>query len=476
MTRAPRFVAGLLALALVAAACGDDRDDDAAPTTTQPPATTAPDDGDDGTTTTEPTAPGEQFGDLAWPCGPGDGEGNADSDVGVTADSITIGAGDDRGYAAAPGLNKEQTDAVEALVAKCNELGGINGRTIEVRRYDAAILNVVNTMTQACEDDLFMLVGQGFALDSNQEEARLGCGLPTVPVWSVSAAFAHAPLMIQPVPNPADRYHTGIAAMLAQQYPDRVGDAAVMYANYSATIETKDKVVLGYPTEGWDIKTALEYNIGGEDDWTPFVLQLKQAGSQIMYFSGSCLPNFQAFMQAAKVNELDIVVAAEANFYEDNCAEANADGAMDGLYVKVVFIPFEEADRNKATKDYVDIVTDNGGETSLLGAQAASSFLLWASAVRECGADLTRDCVLSTIAGYQDWTAGGLHSPSDPASNLPVECGVLMRLVGTTYERVFPEEPGTYDCDLGATVETPTVWVEQARLDENRVSQAFAGG
>jgi ABC-type branched-subunit amino acid transport system substrate-binding protein len=321
-----------------------------------------------------------------------------------------------------------------------------------------------------------MLVGQGWSLDSAQEETRLACGLASVPTYSVSAAFAHAPLMAQPLPNPADRLPTSIAAHMAQLFPEEVTAAATMFGNYSATIESTDKVKAAYPDYGFEFVADLEYNIGGEDDWTPFVLQLKDAGTQAVYFSGSCLPNYQAFMQAAAVNELELITALEANYYDENCANANADGAMDGSYIKMVFIPFEEADANKATQDYIDIVTGTGGGISLLGMQATSAFLLWAQAAKDCGADLTRQCILDTIATYEEWTAGGLHAPSNPASNDPVECGMLVQLVGTEYVRVYPEEPGTFSCEDGATIDTPTQWVDLALLDENRVSQQFVTG
>src|SRR5690606_31722733 len=90
-----RWLAVLLAFGLLAAACGDDRDDEGTATTTTAAGggdTTAPPDdttdGDDGEPTETTEAPeGETFGDLTWPCGPGDGEGNTASDTGVTEDT-----------------------------------------------------------------------------------------------------------------------------------------------------------------------------------------------------------------------------------------------------------------------------------------------------------------------------------------------------------------------------------------------------
>ena len=77
----------------------------------------------------------------------------------MTDDSILIGGGDDRGYAAALGLNITQTDTLRAFVDKCNSLGGINGRQIEVELYDAKIFEVNNVWLDACPR-MFMMVAE----------------------------------------------------------------------------------------------------------------------------------------------------------------------------------------------------------------------------------------------------------------------------------------------------------------------------
>ena len=100
-------------------------------------------------------------------------------------------------------LDAEMGDAVKAMVDWCNDHGGINGRKVEGKYYDAKILDVNNVMIQACSE-VFMLVGQGWSLDSAQEETRVSCGLGSVPGFSVSPEFAHGPDMMQPVPNPSD--------------------------------------------------------------------------------------------------------------------------------------------------------------------------------------------------------------------------------------------------------------------------------
>ena len=493
-----RFAAAFTALALVASACGSDRKatepssaattpPSAAATTTSPAATTTPGSAtatSGGAATTTPatatTAPAPavaMFGDAPWPCGPAKSPNtDSGSEKGVTAASVSIATGDDAGYAGSPGLNHQTTDAVKALVAECNDLGGINGRKITLNYFDAALFNVGPAIQGACDGNNFFLVGEGWAFDSNQEEIRLGCGLPAVPTYSVSAAFAHGKDMFQGVPNPSDETPAAIFAQTSQLLPDAVKKVGVLVGNYSATQETRDKFVSVAPAFGWGFsETTLEYNIAGETDWTPIVKQLKDAGATAVAWSGSCLPNLQLFAQTAKANGLDVPIITDVNHYEARCAAANTDGALDNVYMRSAFIPFEEADANKATKDYLDLIAKRGGDVAQLGAQATSSFLLWATAASQCGPALTRACTLSNLGKIHEWTGHGLHAKTDPGGNHPPACGLVLRMKGTNYVRVAPTKRGTFDCKpewVAKVSGTPAL--AAALLDANRISQQFA--
>jgi hypothetical protein len=74
------------------------------------------------------------------------------------------------------------------------------------------------------------------------------------------------------------------------------------------------------------------------------------------------------------------------------------------------------------------------------------------------------------------WTGHGLHGESDPGANHPPACNVLLQLVGTSYKRIAPAKPGTFDCDptwVAKVVGVPAL--AQAKLDANRISQQFTG-
>ena len=254
-----RFVTGsifIVLIALVGTACGGNHSHGAAPSGTTGPSTSA-----------APKA--TTFGTLASPCGPGTATGATDK--GVTNTSITIGYGDDAGYAAAPGLDKEMGDAMKAMIAWCNQQGGINGRKIIGNYYDAKLLQIAQVMTQACDDKVFMLVGQGYALDSGQEQIRIGCKLATIAGYSVSTVFANASGMQQPLPNPGDEMTDSAAFQVAKLFPDAVQKAALVYAQYPPTQETRDKEFAAYPKAGWKFLNCDQvYSITGESDWKPF--------------------------------------------------------------------------------------------------------------------------------------------------------------------------------------------------------------
>jgi ABC-type branched-subunit amino acid transport system substrate-binding protein len=454
-----RLVAVVMALGLLAAACSSGRGESS--------------DGGSTATTTAAANEGESFGDLASPCGPAEGANTATGDQGVSADSVTIGYGDDAGYQAAPGLNKEMAEAVKAMIGWCNDQGGINGRTVVGNYYDAAILNATNVMTEAC-GQVFMLVGEGWALDGGAEQTRVGCGLPQVPGYTVSATVAHGPMTYVAVPNPVDLTPTGNADLFAQQYPEEVKKAALVYADFAANVEVAEKVKATYPEWGWNFIGDCEqtYPIAGVAQWAPYIQKLKDCGAEVVYFVGSPIPNFQNFLDTAKQAEYDPLYMTDANFYVQDFANANVNGNANKVFMRMAFTPFEQADSDPATQQYVDLVTAEGGEPALLGAQAT-----WATAAKECGADLTRQCVLDELAKITSWTGGGLHAETNPAENIPPDCVMVLQMQDTKYVQAMPSTQGDFACNpayISKVTGIPAL--EAAKLDADRRSTAYTGG
>jgi ABC-type branched-subunit amino acid transport system substrate-binding protein len=450
-----RTMLALLTCLLVAAGCSSERS----------PSASSP--------TTEADAPDTSFGDLDSPCGDGDASGA--TDVGVTDAEIRIGYGDDAGFAALPGGGHEMSDAVHALIGWCNEQGGIDGRTIVGTYYDAKVTEINNAVLQACEDDVFMLVGEGWALDSAQEQTRLGCGLPAFPTYAVSPQFANAPLMVAAQPNPVDRQPVGLARWYADTHPAKAKKVGTVAINFAASIDTREKQKSTWPKVGMGFIGGcdVELQLLGEADYKPFAKRLQDCGAEVVSFIATPHPVFENFLEAADQLGYHPDYLAEGNFYDQQFARWNVRDLARTTYVRIADVPLEHAAENEATADYVRIVRADGGDVSGLGIHAASAFLLWATAVDACGDALTRECVLAEAATIHDWDGGGLAGPADSGGNLPSTCEVVVRLDGTRWVQVFPEQPGTLHCDQENVQAVTGQVVEKVKLGPDRRVHEF---
>jgi ABC-type branched-subunit amino acid transport system substrate-binding protein len=460
-------MAAVLGLVLIASACGGSHTSSATSTSATSPVATGP------TTTAAP--PAETFGTLPSPCGSGTAKGATAN--GVTDTSITIGFGDDAGYAAAPGLDKEMSDAMKAMISWCNDQGGINGRRVVGNYYDAKVLQVTQVMTQACNDKVFMLVGQGWVLDAGQEKIRIDCKLSSIPTYAVATAFAHGPGVVEPIPGPGDEVPASAAFQLAKMFPDAVQKAALVFAEFPATRETRDKYAAAFPQAGWKFLPCEQiYNIAGESDWKPFASNLKACGVQSVVWVGSPNPNLENFLAASKqVGFAPQAWLTDSNQYTTEFAAWNGQNAnaADNVFVRLAAVPFELATQAPAVQKYVDLVHKSGGTAALLGEQATSAFLLWATGVKACGSNVTPKCVLDSASQQKSWTAGGLHTATNPGTNDVPSCGLLLQLHGGSFVKVAPS--GTlFECDPRYLVKgITTTALTAAKLDTNRIATEF---
>ncbi len=89
----------------------------------------------------------------------------------------------------------------------------------------------------------------------------------------------------------------------------------------------------------------------------------------------------------------------------------------------------EEAAENPASQQYLELIDryDPGGKIANLGIQGLSSWLVFAKAANECGAELTRDCVWENTQSITEWTGGGLHARQNLAEFAASNCYALAR-------------------------------------------------
>ena len=444
-----RLLALLAVLGLIAAGCSGDRGEDESGGVSS-----------DATDTTDTAAGGGagDFGDLQGVCGPNAG-GGAVADAGpeeiqgVTADSITLGTVSDPGFEGRPGLNIELHDAATAFAEWCNAAGGINGKEIVVNLRDAAISEYQPVMEQACQED-FAIVGSGAVQDNFWPSVGAACDLIDIAGFSVTPEKAGVsgqdPIetrSVQPVPNPLNEFPVGAASILNEDFPgagDRVG---ILNADLDTLVTQAARVKEAYESIGFTVVHEATYNILGEANWAPFAAAIEEAGVTFLTFVGEG-ENLALLQQALDEIGSDVeVTLQDANFYDQGYIEA-AGAAAESTFLRNAFWPFEEADQNPATQQYIEHVEAVDGKVALLGAQAWSAWLLFAQAARDCDLEdnLTRTCVLEQAASVTEWTGGGLHATTNPGQNEGPDCTLVLQVQGDAFVRYAPEGED-YACD-----------------------------
>lgn len=436
-----KLVIAAVAVAIVAAGCGD-RGTDASKSGT-------------GATTTaaaEAAPAAGDWGTLSKVCGPKEGGGKVAASAGkdaqgISAAAIKVGTVADPGFSGRLGLNQEIFDAGTAFVAWCNAAGGINGKELELSLRDAKLTEYEPVVKEACAED-FALVGDGAVQDNLWPTVGVPCGLIDVAGFAVTAQKAgllgDTPAenrQVQPVPNAGDTQAVGGAMLLDDAFPG-VGDRqAFLYADFQTLIDQRDKELEAYEEIGHTIVHQAAYGLGGESNWKPFAAGIEKAEVRELSFIGE--PGNGAALELAmqQTGYTPEVRYYEPNFYDKAFVDAAGDAA-DGAFVSTVFIPLEEAATHPATKLYVDNVTEAGGKVAVLGLQSTSGWLLFATLAKACDLDddLTRSCILKRAAAVRDWTGGGLHAPTDPGTNTPTDCTVLLQIVDGKFTRFAPKK------------------------------------
>ncbi len=438
----------LVLLLLVASACSrDDTTETGGGDTTS---TSAADAGTDDATALDAGG----FGDLGAVCQDGDASGA--TATGVTDTEIHVGTLTDKGFAGAPGLNKEMYDAAVAFTAWCNEHGGILGRELVLDDLDVALTEYEARITEACETD-FALVGGGAVFDEDPNGVRVACGLANIAGYVVSAPARNAGLQVQPLPNTLDKINVGRYVAAARDFPEGIKKYGIMASNLPAVILVRDQLLEAASSLGFEVVYQYDYAPAGESGWANFVADMQAQDVKVLEFVGQPANLAQLNRAMDTAGWHPDVILLSGNFYDASYA-AEAGAVAGNLYIQVQNHPFEQAADNKATQDYLDLMAQYNpdGKVALLGAQGISSWLLFAKAAAACGSDLTAACLLEEAAAQKDWSGGGLHAPQTPGNTEPSDCWLAL---GVGADGFKPDEDatqpneGVYNCDPANVLE-----------------------
>jgi Periplasmic binding protein len=404
-----------------------------------------------GSTTTAKSASAGTFGDLKDVCGPGDAKGA--TATGVTDTSIAAAVFADPGFSGRPGLDQELFDAAKVFAAWCNDAGGINGRKIVVHERDAKLTEYKQRVIESCRED-FMMVGGGAVFDDTGQQDRLKCLLPSIAGFVVTPQARAADLTVQPVPNPVDRLLIAAQRYVAAQFPASIDHVGYLTGAIATTKTVNDQKLEAAPTTGFKQVYNAEYNPLGESTWTPFAQAMKSAGVRGLVYTGEPENLAKLLIAVSEIGYQLDWVTADANHVDSKLIETGG-AAVKKVFIAGAVVPYTLAKTNPATDQYLKLFQKylpNGKSKAYLGFQGFSAWLLFATAAKQCGSQLTRRCVYDNASKVTQWTGGGLHAPTDPSKNSG-GCSLVVEATpdGFVVPKGFKATDGIFNCDPANT-------------------------
>lgn len=436
-----RALATLLALGLTTAACGDRGD------------TTAKSNDSSGSETSTETSAKADGLPTDYPCGGGTKASGA-TEKGVSDTTIKIVTIQDVENQAQPGLFLPNRQAMDAFVKMCNDLGGINGRKLELTKLDAGLVNYGVATATACESDVLAMVGTAAALDGDGTPTAEACGIIDIPGLTAELKHGQATNVVQPLPFPgksvnafADKY---LLELTKENEDKSVGG---LFSNRPVTNRVGRMHMLAFDKLGAKTSSPQLMADIGANNWGPFLDSLKD--SRMIYVVGA--PDASgSFLQAAYDAGIKLPpVLGDQSLYNQVWLDAHKDAAEGVVYTPVTTCFLEEEATCPELQRFHKALEAAGfsDPPTALGIQTWSSALLFATAVKALGSDVTRPKLLAELKTITEWDGFGIHGTTNPGGNELQVCVALARVQDGKYVRVTPEEG--FECSEENEIETP---------------------
>ena len=217
------------------------------------------------------------------------------------------------------------------------------------------------------------------------------------------------------------------------------GATAIIDTSVQAGIKADQKVTLS----GRDPQSA----------YTPVVNQMKNDNSN---FSLTTMPisNAVELRSEAQLQGLSSDIVWECTTCYDNAIHDNAE-VMDGTYMTLKYLPFEEAKSNPMLATYLKYVgKSNANGFSVFGWVAALVFGEAANnTAKTQGVNgLTRANLLKSLSDLTKFDAGGMFGTTNVGQRIPTPCFLMEQFTNDTFKRLYPTKAGTFDCKASNNV------------------------
>jgi hypothetical protein len=406
------------------------------------------------------------------------GEAPKATEVGVTPTEIHIAVIADVDNPFAPGLFKGAVDGVKGAAKYINSKaggGGIAGRKLVVDFIDSHLNanDSRNGVITACQND-YAMVGNFMLFLSNvddevncKDQAGAATGIPDlasvatgVPQACSPVAFPVSPAQLvcstkDQNPQTYNGNQFDSKYLLKKNKNDLHG--AMLFGNDTKDAQRGGEVLINTAIKA-GIKSDQTVGVSGRDPqsaYTPIINKMKNDGSNYSYNSSAASSAILERSEAQLQGLTNVTWVCTIACY-DKSLKAQA-SVMEGQYVTMTFLPFEEASTNATLAAFLKYVgPSNADGFAVYGWTAALDFKQAVEAiVKKDGVNgLTRANLLSTgVDALTSFNAGGMIGNVDIKNKVPTACAALVQLQKGKFVRIAPSKKGTFNCDKSNAVQ-----------------------
>jgi ABC-type branched-subunit amino acid transport system substrate-binding protein len=397
--------------------------------------------GSTGSSTTGATGSTGSTGSSATSTSGAPPGGNGGStDVGVTANSITVGNASDL-TGPVPGLFQGAPYGLDAYFAYINSQGGVYGRQLVAKDADSQTSCSGNETAHAgLVNQVFAFVGSFSLYDQCGTKVLAEKKNSTIADVSYALGTDTKNFKNNFSPEAAPPgYQTGMFAYWAHKYGSAVKAVGSIYPNIASAAASQTYFQASGSSVGWHWIYSQSVP-AAQTNFTTEVTQMKLKGVKLVYISAE-----NAQYSAEIKSEADsqnwhpiwIIPVAYASDFMDDIGSPGAAEGISGSNLYALFFNSGDAKNIPAVGLYQKWMqqTHPGAAYDLYSMYAWCSGQLFVQALKAAGAKVTRTKLLAQLRKVHNFDCDGILPANDPAGKKPPNCFVLWTIHHGVYVR-----------------------------------------
>ena len=344
-----------------------------------------------------------------------------------------------------PGLFESSQQAVKAYIAYFNASSDICGRKLELMALDSRTDAGADQQAyaKACEG-AFAAVGSMSAFDSGGAAVANKCGIPDLRSANVSQERQACDNCFGVQSANPDTFQNAVPDHIIKDYPAAAKKAAYVWINAGVGPMNAQNQARAMERRGMHFVYKQGIDVS-EFNYAPYVQQMESKGVRYVQFLGAYQQAVRLAQAMKQQNFKPDAFVLDPTGYDPRYVESGGD-AVEGTKIFINFTPFEETSSNKELQLYQSWLQQvkPGATPTFFGLFSWSAARLFVERSIALGGKLSRESLVQSVRGVDNWTANGMHSPQHVGSKQTGDCWRWVRLQGGKW---VPEGSTKYVCN-----------------------------